>query len=60
MQSMPHVDGVLDRLGAVGVRGDPQAAPVRLVDDRAQLLVRIVLRASLAGQRHDTAGTRTP
>ena len=56
MQSMPHCDGVLDRLGAVRVRGDPQPAPVRLVDDRAQLLVRIVLRASLSGQRHDAAG----
>ena len=57
MQSMPALDGVLDRLGAVGVRGDPQSAPVRLVDDGAQLLIRIVLRACLAGQRHDPART---
>ena len=55
MQSMPHVDGVLDGLGAVRVRGHPQSAPVRLVDDRAQLLVRIVLCAGLSGQRHDAA-----
>ena len=60
MQSIPHVDGVLDRLGAVGVRGHPQSAAVRLVDDRAQLLIRIVLCASLSGQRHDAARTRTP
>ncbi len=46
-------DGVLDRLGAVGVRGHPQPAPVRLVDDGPQLLVRIVLCACLSGQRHD-------
>ena len=40
-------DGVLHRLGAVRVCGDPHPAPVRLVDDRPQFLVRIVLRTSL-------------
>ena len=50
MQSIPAADGVLDRLGAVGVRGDPQAAAVRLVDDSSQLLVRIVLRPRLSRQ----------
>ena len=41
----PRGDSVFDRVGAVGVGGDAQPAPVRLVDDRAQLLVRIMLRA---------------
>ena len=48
-------DGVLDRIGAVRVRGDAQPAPVRLVDDRAQFLVRIVLRARRSRQRHHAA-----
>ena len=48
-------DGVLDRLGPVGVCGDPQAPSVRLVDDGPQFLVRIVLRACLSGQRHHAA-----
>ncbi len=48
-------DRVLDRFRPVRVRGDAQPAPVRLVDDRAQLLVRIVLCAGLAGQRHHAA-----
>ena len=32
-------------------------APVRLVDDRNQLLIRIVLCPCLSSQRHDTTGT---
>ena len=50
------LDRVLDRVGAVRVRGDPQPAPVRLVDDRAQLLIRIVLRA----RRSRSATSRRP
>jgi hypothetical protein len=42
----PGLHRVLDRVGAVGVCGDPQPAPVCLIDDSAQLLVRIMLRAS--------------
>ena len=48
-------DRMLDRVGAVRVRGDAQPAPVCLVDDRAQLLVRIVLRARWSRQRHHPA-----
>ena len=48
-------DRVLDRVGAVRVRGDAQPAPVRLVDDRAQLLIRIMLRARWSRQRHHPA-----
>src|SRR6478609_7183662 len=47
---------VLDSFGTMGVRRDAQPAPVCLVDDRGQLLVRIVLCPCLSGQRHDTAG----
>ncbi len=41
----PGRDSVLDRVSAVGVGGDAQPAPVRLVDDRAQFFIRIMLRA---------------
>ncbi len=51
----PGGDSVLDRVGAVGVGGDAQPAAVRLVDDRAQLLVRIVLCAWRTRQRHHSA-----
>ena len=56
MQSMPASTARPHRVGAMGVRGDPQPAPVRLVDDRAQLLVGVVLGAGGAGVRHDAAG----
>lgn len=44
------VDRVFDGLGAVRVCGDPQPAPVCLVDDDTQLFVRIVLCPGLSGQ----------
>ena len=39
-----RLDRVDHRLGAVRVRGDPHPTPMRLVDDRPQFLIRIVLR----------------
>lgn len=47
---------VAHRLGAVRVRRDLQAAPVCLVDYRAQLLIGIVLGACRSGHRHHAAG----
>ena len=49
------LDGRDDRLRAVGVRGDPQAAPMRFVDDRAEFLVGVVLGSGGAAVRHDPA-----
>ena len=53
------VDAGLDRgadaVVAVRVRGDLHAATVGLVDDRAQLLVGVVLRARRTGERHHPA-----
>ena len=53
------LDGRPDRIRAVRVRRDPQPAPVRLIDDGAQLLVGVVLRAGRPGGRHDPARGHT-
>jgi hypothetical protein len=45
-----------DGVGAVGVRRHLQSAPVGLVDDGAQFLVGVVLRAGGAGVGHDAPG----
>ena len=49
------LDRMFDGVGAVRVRGDAQSAPMRLVDDRPQLFIRIMLRARLTRQGHHTA-----
>ncbi len=56
MQSIPHATACLTASAPWVCAATLQAAPVRLVDDRAQLLVRIVLCASFSGQRHHAAG----
>ena len=52
----PGADRGLDPGGAMGVGGDPQAPLVRLVGDRAQLLLGQLLLAGLGVAREDPAG----
>ena len=49
------LDGGADAVVAVGVGRDPQPGAVRLVDDRRQLLVGVLLRAGRPGVRHHPA-----
>jgi len=56
MQSMPASTPARIPLIAMGVRGDLYPAPVRLVDDRPQLLVGEVLGSGRPGERHHAPG----
>ena len=58
MQSMPA--RMQARMAAVagGVGGDPDAGAVRLVDDRLELLVGVLLRARPGAVRHHAARGR--
>ena len=55
MQSMPARMQARMRAVADRMRGDPDAGPVRLVGDRRELLVGVLLRAGSGAVRHHAA-----
>ena len=55
IESTPATHGILDPLGAVGMRGDLAAGGMGLLDRRAQLFDRELRRPRRVAPRHDAA-----